>query len=506
MKFDTNTSLWRIWILFFLYTALVACSIQFIILPHIFPQFHYGEGLLKNGDWLSFHEIAVKLSNKIRLEGWHAWELRAGPFNEPICGIAGALYALITPKPWTLIPLNAALHAASAVILILILEFFSTRKKAIFASLPFLLYPSAAIWYAAIHKDGFFITGLFLYLYGLLLLTSNINKIRFLKKDIVGFLSIVSGIFLVYLFRPYSTQMMLLMTGIVMVILSIFIVVKLFKKQYSFFMVFKTVTYFFIIMRILLFFTSGNNLIFKSSLATLDTPSQPPPAGAPPKDNIHSQEKPLQGIVVGNFNNNGLRPEKDRIINTNPGYTDFKKSSKVADIKRSLDGKISSLKQSRHGFAASGGITLIDNKRDFKTTGDFLWYMPRLIQISFFSPFPSMWFKKVVYDTSVIMRCGSTLETIITYFFFLFLPYAVWLLRSKKEFWIALIFLCGFLLLYGFVVINIGTLYRIRYGFIMPFVAFGVLGLISFIENFRDSRIKKINRINIKKDSKSATK
>jgi len=508
MKSDQNTPLWQIWILFFLYTALVACLIQFIILPHIFPQFHYGEGLLKNGDWLSFHDIAVKLNNKIRLEGWRAWELRAGPFNEPICGIVGAIYALIIPKPWTLIPLNAALHATSALLLILIMEFFSTRKKAIFASLPFFLYPSAAIWYAAIHKDGFFIDGLFLYLYGLLLLTSNINKIRSFKKDIIGFLTIISGASLVYLFRPYSIQMMLLMTSTVMAILFIFTVVKLFKKQYSWFIVFKTMAYLLIITRILLFFTSKNDIILKPPQITATAPSHLTLDTAPshltldtaPSRDIPLQEKSLQGVAVENLNNNGSGSQKEPIIDTNPRHFNFKNSSMITAIKIFFDSKISSLKQSRHGFAASGGLTLIDNKRDFKTIGDFLRYIPRLIQISFFSPFPSMWFEKGEYDTSIIMRCGSTFEMVITYFFFFFLPYAIWLLRSKKEIWIVLIFLCGFILLYGFVVINIGTLYRIRYGFIMPFVAFGVLGLISFIENLRDNRMNKINRINSKED------
>ena len=134
--------------------------IQLVVLPHLLPAWHAGSGLLVGGDWVVFHDYAVNRAAVIRAQGWSAFELR--PYwNAPI-GITSAIYALTWPRPWTLIPLNAALHATAAALLFRLLQGFVTDWRwAVGGTAPFVLFPSALVWVSQIHKDGFFIVGYF---------------------------------------------------------------------------------------------------------------------------------------------------------------------------------------------------------------------------------------------------------------------------------------------------------------------------------------------------------
>ena len=149
---------WRVWLATFVYAALAAMLVQFVILPHLLPAWHAGDGLLVGGDWVVFHGYAANRAARIRAEGWSAFELR--PYwNAPV-GIASAIYALTWPKPWTLIPLNAALHATAAALLFRLLRgVVADWRWALVGVAPFVFYPSALVWISQIHKDGVFIAG-----------------------------------------------------------------------------------------------------------------------------------------------------------------------------------------------------------------------------------------------------------------------------------------------------------------------------------------------------------
>src|SRR5262249_37515267 len=148
----------RVWVLAFVYSAVVALLVQLVILPHILPTWHGRDGLLAGGDWITFHLDAAYRAERIRAEGWKAFELR--PMTNSPTGIASAIYAVTWPKPWTLIPLNAALHATGAALLFYLLRMFvGNWRWAAIGTVPFLVYPSALMWVSQIHKDGFFIAG-----------------------------------------------------------------------------------------------------------------------------------------------------------------------------------------------------------------------------------------------------------------------------------------------------------------------------------------------------------
>ena len=144
---------------------------------------------------------APNLVSRISLEGWFVdcWGLallpafcrKNGQDNPPAwlvtmvfetiragrpAGIAAAIYAVTVPKPYVLIPLFAALHATGATMVMCLIELFGIRRRlAVFAALPFLIGPTAHLWFTQIHKDTLYAPGLVFCLYGWVYSDANKN-------------------------------------------------------------------------------------------------------------------------------------------------------------------------------------------------------------------------------------------------------------------------------------------------------------------------------------------
>jgi hypothetical protein len=61
-----NKKLFTIWLGVFLYVVLSGFFVQKIFLPYIFPQAHWGHGLMIGGDWIQFHKEAVEIASFLR--------------------------------------------------------------------------------------------------------------------------------------------------------------------------------------------------------------------------------------------------------------------------------------------------------------------------------------------------------------------------------------------------------------------------------------------------------
>ncbi len=212
--YTTSTTPWlALGLIFLTYAVLVAALVQRVVLPYLFPAFHAGHGLLVGGDWIEFHRLAVERAEAIRAHGWEAWSLR--PEGQAPAGIAAAIYAITVPEPWTVIPVNAALHAGAALVLLRIVSrFVPDWRLAVAGVLPFFLYPSAMAWYTQNHKDAYFIAGLYLLLNAWVVLaccdTWQGGRRRLAE---VG-LCTVGGAALVWLVRPYGVQMFQGLAGV----------------------------------------------------------------------------------------------------------------------------------------------------------------------------------------------------------------------------------------------------------------------------------------------------
>ena len=160
-----DAPLGHLWLLVFAFTGLSAFVIQFVILGLIMPGWSNGTGLLLNTDSIAYHNLAVELAETIQSEGWRVWEL--SPKGQIPIGFYGAVYALTLPAPWLAIPLNAAAHALSAILIIQMMRLLvDDWRIAALAALPYVVFPSASMWYSQLLKDGYTNLSVLLFCYG----------------------------------------------------------------------------------------------------------------------------------------------------------------------------------------------------------------------------------------------------------------------------------------------------------------------------------------------------
>jgi hypothetical protein len=145
----------------------------------------------------------------------------------------------------------------------------------------------------------------------------------------------------------------------------------------------------------------------------------------------------------------------------------------------------------RHGYFVTPGYdgsgSMIDRDVELLSGKDFLTYLPRALQLGLFAPFPSDWLAPAQSSGGGIMRRVAGVEMLCVYFALAFLPYALWRWRSRVEMWLTAAFGSILLLLYSYATPNIGSLYRLRYGFLMLLVTLGVAGAFGAWRDFRNS-------------------
>ena len=435
----------RLWLLFFIYPALVALLVQLVVLPYIFPAWNAGDGMLAGGDWYMFHLIAVNLAQKIHAQGWSVWQLR--PYGQAPAGIAAAVYALIVPKPWTLIPLNAALHATAAMVLFLIMKsFLPDWRKALLTVFPFWLFPSAMIWYTQIHKDGYSIAGAFLFLYGWVLFAQNRTWERWWRGLLAMFL-VFLGAGLVWVVRIYSVQMMQGVSVALALALTTIFVFRLAKKKLQWYSALAAIVVPWVVLIAMTPLTRGG---IESEAPVTFSPAQP-----------SQPVQPVQPVQPAQYAQSRWQSN---------GWPKFVEDEAYA------------LALVRDGFTLGfpDAASNVDVGVRFRSVVEELAYLPRAVEIAFLAPFPSDWFGQGSFAQNTIMRRVSAFEMIGIYISLVLLPLAIWRWRRKPELWIVFIFCVGMMLIYALVVANVGTLYRFRYGFIMTLVAIGIAGGFSF--------------------------
>ncbi len=131
----------------------------------------------------------------------------------------------------------------------------------------------------------------------------------------------------------------------------------------------------------------------------------------------------------------------------------------------------------RHDFTAQQETSdsSIDRDLVFRSTGDILMFSPRAMLIGLFAPFPNMWFAEGK-SFGKIGRLFSSGETLLIYFLSFCAVLTIYYYRKSLDLWqLVLTVICGIMPL-GFLVTNIGALYRIRYVFWFLLIIIGVRG------------------------------
>jgi hypothetical protein len=432
-----------LWLTFFAFTSFVALLIQLVVLPHVLPGLHGGNGLLVGGDWLQFHSMAATMAEQIHRDGWSAWEL--SPKGQAPAGVAAAIYALTVPQPWTLIPLNAALHATAGLTLVHICHLFVLNwRYATLCALPFVLYPSAMTWYTQIHKDGFSIAGLFLVLYSWILLARWAPH-RLGMISVLAVLMNTLGLSLVSLVRPYLIQMLQPVSLMLTCLVLVSAIVRAFNKHQSWRSAGLRMVTAMLLVAVLPAFTTGG--------IEAETPLKAP-----------------SGSIV-----------------VNSAREDWHPTPLLPSV---LDNKFLALASVRRDYCVGypNAGSNIDVEVRFRRAVDIVAYIPRAAAIAFLAPFPSQWFGQGTLEANTTMRRISAFEMAGVYMTLPLLLLALWYWRRRADTWVLVIFCGSMMMVLGLVIPNVGTLYRLRYGFLMVFVAAAIAGGTMCLKTYLERR------------------
>jgi hypothetical protein len=418
----------KIFLVFFVFVLVSGFVLQKIIIP--MTPWHAGHGLLKGGDWCAFHEKAVHLADEIRASGWRAWELRYQG-NSPI-SITAAFYALTgVYEPWVMLGLNGFLYGISAVVLFNLFLALSGQKRISLLALIPLLFPSTAMIWGQIHKDIWMLPGSFMvFAFWVMLAKQKPNWTSLIKAVLLMF----GGSLFVWVARVYAVKIFLLAEIPVVIILLLF---RLRERSLGkiFFMT-------------LCLGLLSQSIFLKSS------------------DNLRSfKEKGLtsQGVWQQSL----LPPTLDR---------QFEKLSR-------------SREEFRFQYPDAGSN--LDADVGLFSVGSIIRHVPKALEIALFAPFPNMWFGRAKNMGGDFMRKVAALEMSVVY-----LALAGWLClgfcwRSVK-WWQVIpiwVFTLGVATAYALAVINIGTLYRMRYPFMVFWVGLGLMGWYLFLTKKKGSHI-----------------
>lgn len=453
MKLNSKTNpipAWKIWTLFFLYSLLVSLAVQLILLPYVFPAWNAGDGMLVGHDSYKFHKIAKEAADLINEHGWSAWRLH--PSGQFVAGIASIFYVLITPKPWTVLPLISALHALAGLILYDMVRILSHNwKVGLAAALPFVFFPSALMWVAQMHNESYMVPAQLLFFYGWFLLARP-DSYSSPKTIATAVGSIVIGALVTWAIREFLIQVLELITFVATGVLTAVLVSWVIQAKLSW-------------IRAVLAGVLIWGLCF--SMGLLPEKSQ---------DRIESSERASKRLDF-DWNPSPWLPK----------YLD--QSIRAFSIERQV-----------YILRWSNADSNIDTDVQFHSTMDIIMYLPRALQIGLFAPFPNMWFGSVSQDPNTLMRQESGVEMSLAYLFLLGLPVAIWKLRKNLRMWIVLMYAVGVLLIYTMVTANVGSLYRFRYVYWMTIIAFSIYGWYAAIAAFsalrrRRERLPESNKL-----------
>jgi hypothetical protein len=112
----------------------------------------------------------------------------------------------------------------------------------------------------------------------------------------------------------------------------------------------------------------------------------------------------------------------------------------------------------------------VDANVTFSGPGDVVKYVPRALEIGYLAPFPSMWFGAGDH-VGLMGRLLSGLEMAMTYMIEVLAGIFMWRRRRHLDAWLLLLATTTGVLALAMIVVNIGTLYRMRYPFWILMVA-----------------------------------
>jgi len=435
-----------LFLLFFSYATAAALIFQNLLLPLV-DSAHYGQGLIQ-GDSAYFHGVAVKLAASIREEGWAVWRMYPAQGATGNVALLAALYVLFGDTPSLMVPVNAAVHALTGVLLYTLgCTLWAGRVGKVagmLAATLFVIFPSALNWYAQIHKDGFAIVGSVLILLAWLRLDSQTLE----GKSLFGIAGLtLAGISLIMFVRPYSLKIVIL--GAI-AMLGVALLAQLRKLDRSAIKV--------LVLKALIIVAMATGVAITPKMSY-------------DGDKLYVEWDSKS--VLDEERRARLGKYADMILSW-----EWKPSAWVPAM---VEGYAEATGRTRVGLITlglidgAGSIYDIDSAPD--STPKLLAYLPRGLQIALFAPFPSSWFEKLS-----VTRLVAVAEMLIWYSVAPGVLLAFWYGRRSMALWSILAFSLAVMMVYGATLANVGTLYRMRYLQLFLLMLIGLIGWMRFFE------------------------
>src|ERR1700682_1589627 len=145
-------------------------------------------------------------------------------------------------------------------------------------------------------------------------------------------------------------------------------------------------------------------------------------------------------------------------------------------------------RQSDEGYKAGSDV---DSDVRFHNKGELIRYLPRAAAIGFFAPFPNMWFAEGL----LVGRAGrwlSGFEMLLTYILEALAVIGVWQKRGELFVWLLTFSAILGATALGLIVINMGSLYRLRYSYWILIVILGAGGMMHVLSKRRSREQQKL--------------
>lgn len=452
----------------FIFVLCEGIFVRYTVLPYIFPGLHVGNGFMVGGDSIGYHNLAIEIADRINTFGWKEWTLRPTTDVATLAtpaGIAAAIYAFIYPDPLLLLPFNAFIHAASAVVLFFVFNSLLEDKKAsIIAIVPFIIFPTSLAWTSQLLKEGPFIFGSYIYLYSWMYIA---DSKTFSARSLLILLLAFFGLFIIWSVRAYT---MIVFLWVTLLLGGLIFGCSLFKndgwrKNAQ-----------------VLFFIIAITLAIQYVRAIDHSPKISEWRG-------NEVLQPLRKVSIsGNKveNPSGLVVENE----LNLSAEDYSPASAVDELKweikkcpdwvnskylpdriNQLILKILIVRSGYYDNVYLNAASTVDREKCITSPREFFEYFPRAMQLGLFSPFPNDWALKTQEKNAY--RSVAAVEMLFSYCSFFGLLLFMWRYFRKLKFFIMSTYCISMILIYSIVTPNIGALYRMRFGFFIIFVGMG---------------------------------
>lgn len=390
--------------------------------------------------------MASGLAGDIREFGWDRWKIFPAQGASGNVAVLALVYVLFGNDPALIVPINSALHAMAGVLVFKIVQVTANNERVgfyagIISAALFVVFPSALNWYGQNHKDVYVILGMLLIL---------LSLIRSLKSEVlprtlaVSFFLFLIGVVLVGIVRPYNFKpLLVLILGLLLTVSAI----RLYKREFR--VNFSSISFLAFVAIVLMF---GIEVAGQAE---------------------HAQD----GDSYARWTPSGrLSPDAASSTMILPKAWEWENTSLLPQV---IEGQIETVARTRAGLieygVAGNANSMMDIQETPQNMTEVMAYLPRALQLAVFAPFPNSWF-----DNFSIARLLASLEMLVLY---LCLPGIFLLLRYNRSspVWVAIYFSSFFLLIHGFTISNLGTLYRLRYAYLFILLSLGVLGWMTWV-------------------------